>query len=40
MGWTCMHEKVVNVANALSASRLLCLPVLVFFVLADWRTPS
>lgn len=32
-----MGEKVVNVANALSASRLFCLPILVFFVLADMR---
>jgi len=33
-----MQEKVVNVANALSASRLLCLPILIAFVLMDWRT--
>ena len=32
-----MREKVVNLANALSASRLLSLPILIFFVLEDWR---
>jgi phosphatidylglycerophosphate synthase len=33
-----MKEKVVNVANALSASRLLCLPVLIAFIAAEWKT--
>ncbi|WP_319562342.1 CDP-alcohol phosphatidyltransferase family protein [Marispirochaeta sp.] len=32
-----MEKKIVNVPNALSLSRLVLLPVLVLFVLAEWR---